>query len=114
MRYRQIDNRVIAPFFPQGSVSMAEQLMLTWKQVEKYTALCSRYGNSVSLDSLNYALVHEETAQPLERWYGAGEEYIVIMPSGEHFHHDDYLLFDISRWLRGFYPRARRKKKKKT
>jgi len=30
------------------------------------------------------------------------------MPSGEHYYHDDYLLFNISQWIRGLYPKQRK------
>lgn len=89
------------------------QIKLSWKQVDKYIALCEYYDNSPDLGKEGYLLVREEEATPLERWYGEGEEYIVIMPDGEHYHHDQYLLADIAGWLRGFYPKEKSNQLKK-
>jgi hypothetical protein len=86
------------------------QLKLSYKQVEKYIELCESYGNKTELEKENYLVVKEEDAGPLERWYGEGEEYIVIMPDGEHYHHDQYLIASLSGWLRGFQPRVKGKK----
>lgn len=85
------------------------QLKLTWKQIEKYMQLCEYYDNIPGLDKEDYLLVKEESAAPLERWFGQGDEYIVIMPDGEHYHHDQYLIADLAGWLRGFYPKVKKK-----
>ena len=87
------------------------QLKLSHKQIDKYMELCDYYGNKPGLEKENYLVVKEQDAQPLERWYGQGDEYIVIMPDGEHYHHDQYLLSSWSGWLRGFQPRMKMKKK---
>lgn len=84
-------------------------MKLTWKQIDKYTQLCEHYGNDPGLDKENYLLVKEEQAIPLERWFGEGEEYIVIMPDGEHYHHDQYLLSNWAGWLRGYQPKRKEK-----
>ena len=94
------------------------QIFVTWKQLDKYVLLCEKYGNSTMLDSMNYILINElsDKAEPLPRWYGdatrGSEEYVIIMPGGEHYYHDDYLLFNISQWIRGFYPRETKRKSK--
>ena len=89
-----------------------DPIYLTWKQLDKYVLLCDKYETPAQLGNMNYVLVSElsDNAEPFPRWYGrnnAAEEYVIIMPSGEHYYHDDYLLFNISQWIRGLYPKRR-------
>lgn len=81
---------------------------ITWKQVEKYLDLCKRYNLEPGLEKLNYTLVNEDSASPLSGWYPNDpncrtEDYIIIMPDGEHYHHDAYLANSRSMrdWLYG-------------
>ena len=102
----------------EGDEMSQSQLFVTWKQIDKYVLLCEKYGNSAMLESMSYILVNEtsDKAEPLPRWYGdearGSEEYVIIMPSGEHYYHDDYLLFNINQWIRGFYPRETKRESK--
>jgi|TARA_R110002110_G_scaffold180932_5_gene387040 hypothetical protein len=82
--------------------------MITWRQVEKYLDLCERYTLQPRLEQLNYTLVNEESAQQLAGWYPNDplcktEDYIIIMPDGEHYYHDAYLADSQSmrQWLYG-------------
>jgi len=90
-----------------------DPIYLTWKQLDKYVLLCEKYETPTALKSVNYVIVSEssDNAGPFPRWYGRSEqaeEYVVIMPGGEHYYHDDYLLFNISQWIRGLYPKQRK------
>tara|TARA_R110002110_G_scaffold18754_7_gene78544 strand:- start:1367 stop:1762 length:396 start_codon:yes stop_codon:yes gene_type:complete len=114
---KKVDKQVVMCYSVYEGDEMS-QLFVTWKQIDKYVLLCEKYGNSAMLESMNYILVNEtsDKAEPLPRWYGdaarGSEEYVIIMPSGEHYYHDDYLLFNISQWIRGFYPRETKRESK--
>jgi len=89
------------------------QIPMTWKQIDKHVMLCAKYEEPSQLDTMNYLLVREEEGDPFPRWYGNGakREYVIVMPNGEHYYHDDYLLVDMGQWIRGFYPKERRGEK---
>ena len=81
---------------------------ITWRQVEKYLDLCVTYNLRPRLEELSYTLVSTDDAQSLAGWYpndpdGKTEDYIIIMPDGEHYHHDAYLANSKSmrEWLYG-------------